>query len=249
MSRDLPPGVRVGAMISEFAAPSMPRIFGAAGFEFGILDCEHGSFDAETVAAMANVAAGTAVDLWVRVPAIAREYVGRYLDAGATGIVAPMVDSVEQAQALVQMTRYPPVGTRGISVTRAHAGYVVASLPDYLSEANQRIEVYAQIETRVALAAVDEIAAVDGLTGLLVGPNDLLGDLGAPGQLDHPALREAVVTVVETARAAGKSSGIITGNRDLIDLAVEHGADIVSVNSDVGYLLAAARRQLADLGR
>ncbi|MET4640192.1 aldolase/citrate lyase family protein [Mycetocola sp. 2940] len=245
----LPADIRVGTMISEFVNPSMPRILDAAGFEFAILDCEHGAFDMETVGAMANVASGTALDLWVRTPAISREYIGRYLDAGIVGIVAPMVDTVEQAEALVRMTKYPPLGSRGISVTRAHSGYVVDDLPAYLSSANERVQVYAQIETARAVDGVEAIAAVDGLDGLIVGPNDLLGDLGFAGQLDHPSLRSAVERVADAARSSGKRSGIITGDLDLITIAVERGADIVSVNSDVGYLLRAARNQLHDLGR
>ncbi len=249
MPTKLPADVRVGTMISEFTNPSMPRIFGAAGFEFAIVDCEHGSFDFESVGAMANVAAGTALELWVRTPAITREYIGRYLDAGAMAIVAPMVDTVEQAAALVQLTRYPPQGARGISVTRAHAGYAVDHLPTYLAAANGRIEVYAQIETQRAVDSAREIAGVDGLTGLIVGPNDLLSDLGFPGELGHPVLRDAVKSVVAAARAEGKRAGIITGDMALVDVAVAAGADIVSINSDVGYLLRAARLQLRDLGR
>ncbi len=249
MTEHLPETVRLGAMISEFANPSMPRILDAAGFEFGIVDCEHGTFDMETVGAMANVAAGMSFDLWVRTPAIRRDYVGRYLDAGVVGIVAPMVDTAAQAEALVAMARYPPRGRRGISVTRAHAGYVVDSLPDYLASANRRVRVYAQIETRAALEEVEAIAAVEGLTGVIIGPNDLLGDLGVPGDLSHPALLAAVERVVTAAAGIGKSAGIITGDRDLIDLAVSSGADVVSVNSDVGYLLRGARQQVRELGR
>lgn len=249
MNEGIPERVRVGTMISEFGHPAMPRVLAAAGFEFAIVDCEHGAFDTETVAAMSAVAAGAGCDLWVRTPSISRDYVGRYLDLGARGIVAPMIDSVAQAEQLVRATRYPPLGARGISVTRAHAGYRVDSLVDYLEAANVTTQVYAQIETRQALTEVERIAAVEGLTGLIVGPNDLLADLGYAGEYGHPELKAAITRIVSAAVEKGKSAGIITGERGLIDAALKTGANFVSVNSDVGFLLRGARNQLNELAR
>jgi 4-hydroxy-2-oxoheptanedioate aldolase len=237
-----------GTMISEFANPSMPRVFEALGFDFAIVDCEHGAFDVQTVSAMANVATGTALDLWVRVPRISRDYVGRYLDAGAVGIIAPMVETAEQAAELVQMARYTPIGSRGISVTRAHSGYLVPDLPGYLAAANERVKLYVQIETQKAVDAVADICAVPGLTGVIVGPNDLLGDLGLPGQLKSPVLRDVIQNVFATAKAHGIAAGTITGDRDLLEHAIECGADVVSINSDIGYLLRGARAQLTAMG-
>jgi len=241
--------LRIGSMISEFSNPSMPRIFDAAGFDFAILDGEHGAFDFETVAAMANVAVGTRLDLFVRVPQLTRDYLGTYLDAGVAGIVAPMVETPEQAALLVDATRYPPLGKRGISVTRAHSGFHVDDLQAYLAAANARVEVFAQIETRASLEAVDEIVATPGLTGLFVGPNDLLGDIGTPGDNSNPELHEAIRRVMSAAAAHGKIGGIITGNAELLTIAREAGASILSVNSDVGYLLRAATAELAKVRR
>lgn len=245
--KDAPASFLTGTMISEFVNPSMPRVFEALGFDFAIVDCEHGAFDLQTVSAMATVAAGAHLDLWVRIPRISRDYVGRYLDAGATGLIAPMVENADQAAELVQLAQYPPSGSRGISVTRAHSGYIVSDLPAYLESANDRIKVFVQIETERAVAAVDEIAAVPGLTGIIVGPNDLLGDLGLPGQLQHQVLRDVIRNVFDSAVAHGKAAGIITGNQDLLRFAIGCGADIVSVNSDIGYLLSGGRTQLSEL--
>lgn len=246
--RDEPAPFLTGTMISEFINPSMPRIFEALGFDFAIVDCEHGAFDVQTVSAMASVAAGTRLDLWVRIPRISRDYVGRYLDAGAVGIIAPMVETAEQAAELVQMAKYTPEGIRGISVTRAHSGYIVPDLPAYLAAANERVKLHVQIETQKAVDAVEEICAVPGITGVIVGPNDLLGDLGVPGQSKHPVLREVIRRVFSTAKAHGIEAGTITGDRELLEFAIECGADFVSINSDVGYLLRGARSQLSDLG-
>lgn len=246
--RDEPAPFLTGTMISEFINPSMPRIFDSLGFDFAIVDCEHGAFDVQTVSAMASVAAGTRLDLWVRVPRISRDYVGRHLDAGAVGIIAPMVETAEQAAELVQMAKYTPEGVRGISVTRAHSGYVVPDLPNYMATANERVKLYVQIETQKAVDAVEEICAVPGLTGVIVGPNDLLGDLGLPGQSKHPVLRDVIRKVFETARARGIDAGTITGDRELPGFAIGRGADFVSVNSDIGYLLRGAKAQLAEIG-
>lgn len=95
LHQDEPPPFLTETMISEFINPSVPRIFEALGFDFAIIDCEHRAFDVQTVSAMASVAAGTRLDLWVRIPRISRDYVGRCLDAGAVGTIAPMVETAK----------------------------------------------------------------------------------------------------------------------------------------------------------
>ena len=237
----------VGTMISEFATPNIARIMDRIGFEFVIIDCEHGSFDFESVAAVLAVTATLPTVGYVRVPSVSREYIGKYLDMGAQGIVAPMVNTAAEAKLLVHLARYAPIGARGISVTRAHSGYKVADLETYLSATNSSIKLYAQIETKQALDNLDDILAVDGLDGVIVGPNDLLSDLGLAGQHDHPELKAIIRTVAARAAHAGRRSGVISSKPELLGVAADSGMTFLSIDSDVGHMISGGRHNLQEL--
>ncbi len=228
---------RVGVMISEFGVPNIVRISTRIGYAFGILDCEHGAFDLTEVSGLAAAAAGQPFELYVRIPVIGKEHVGRVLDAGADGIIAPMVSTPEAAAELVRLGKYPPIGERGISLTRAHSGYSVPDQQAYLAEANRRVRLYVQIETVEAVERVREIAAVPGLDGVIVGPNDLLQSLGEPGGYDSPALASAMRAVAEAAAEHGIESGVITPREQLLAQGAALGMTLLSMDSDVGNLI------------
>lgn len=236
-----------GMMVSEFCVAPMAHIAAAVGYDYIIVDCEHGSFDYRDVAVLCASARGTGLQILVRVPSISRDHIGTYLDAGADGIVAPMVSSVQQAQELVNLGTYAPLGQRGISVTRAHSGYRVNDLASYLAEANQRISLYAQIETADAVSNASDIAAVPGITGLLIGPNDLLQDIGVPGETRDSRLRNALSVVAEAASAEEKESGIITGDLELLEAGIDVGMRVLCQGSDVSLLMKGARGALSTL--
>lgn len=234
----------VGTMISEVTGPGIVRILRRGGFGFAIVDCEHGPFTLADLAVMAAVAADTPFRLYVRVPSATREHIGRVLDLGADGIVVPMVDTAAQAAEAVRPAAYAPAGERGVSVTRAHSGYGVADLPAYLAQANERVRVYLQLETPGAVERAEEIASVAGVSGVVVGPNDLLQALGVPGQLDHPALDAALATVARAARSAGVESGLITSRPSLLARGASLGMTFLSLDSELGHLLRGARAAL-----
>lgn len=242
-----PVTLRIGSMISEFAVPGIIPLSRRAGLQFSIIDAEHGSFDLGTIATLAAVARGHSYELLVRVPVIDKAYVGPILDAGASGIVAPMVDTADQARELVRLTRYTPLGERGISLTRAHSGYHVANVAEYLADANSRVKIYPQIESATALSNLEEISRVPGLSGLFLGPNDLLASLGAPGDYTHPVLHKAIALIASACTERGLSSGIITSNQSLLLHAAHSGMNLASVDSDLGYFINGARKALADL--
>ena len=237
----------VGTMISEFSAPGVPRILRKAGFAFSIVDTEHGAFGLDDLAVLAAVTAETSFSLLVRVPGIARDQIGRVLDLGADGVVVPMVNTAEQAAEVVRYAKYAPVGERGVSLTRAHSGYGVADVQQYLEDANARTQVYVQIETPEGLSAAAEIAAVPGVYGLFLGPNDFLQSLGVPGQLDHPELDAAMGTVAQAAHAADVQSGVISSSAGLLQRGAELGMTVLSFDSELGHLIKGAKSRLADL--
>lgn len=247
--------VPVGTMISELSGPGIVRILRRVGYDFAIVDCEHGPFGFPELAVMAAVSAEMShFRLLVRVPTASREQIGRVLDLGADGIVVPMVHDTEHAADVVRLAKYAPLGDRGVSATRAHSGYGVEDLATYLHEANERVSVYLQIESPEAVACAAEIANVPGVDGLIVGPNDLLQALGLPGQFDHAALDDAMAQVAAAATAAGIASGIITSKPALLARGAEHGMTVLSLDSEIGHLLkggaaALAAFEAAQLGR
>ena len=236
-----------GTMISEMACPNLARIFKAAGFAYMIVDCEHGYFDYSQLAAMVSVANGAGIGAVVRIPTIDRGVITKVLDMGADGLLVPMVNTADEARQIVSYAKYPPLGHRGASTQRAHTNYDPPKLEEYFEIANARTIILAQIETRQALDHVGEIAAVEGIDAVVIGPNDLSIDLGVPGDLGAPAMKEAQRIVAEAAARAGKASGMITSRTDVIRECRDRGMTVLSCDSEVGMLLKMARKVMGEL--
>jgi 2-keto-3-deoxy-L-rhamnonate aldolase RhmA len=206
------------------------------------LDGEHGLIAAG--ACLPQIQAVRApVTALVRVPSADPAIAARVLDAGADGVIVPRVDSAEQAAAMVAACRYPPAGRRGIGPHRA-AGYGTR-VADYLAHANERVVVIVQIESRAALERCAEIAAVEGLTAALIGPNDLAASLGHFADLAHPEVEAAIAEILATCRAAGLPAAIYCRNGEDARRRIDQGFSMVNVTSDLGALVTAVKRELA----
>lgn len=238
--------VVLGTMLSELSSPNLVRILKTAGFEFIVVDCEHGYFDFSQLANIVSVGNGFNLPIIVRIPFIEREFITKVLDMGGDGLLSPMVNTVEDAECLVRFAKYPPLGKRGISTTRAHTDYNPPPLSEYLPLANQRTMVLAQIETKEAVGNAAAIAAVEGVDAVIVGPNDLAGDLGTPGRLDTPEMDAAVGAVVEAARSAGKACGIIDSKVPFLHKWRDRGMNVFSCGSEVGMVMKAAHGTIAE---
>lgn len=226
----------LGAFLSEIPAPNLTRLMKASGLDFVIVDCEHGYFDYSQVAALAAVANGIGFPLVVRVPEISRECVQKYLDAGVDGLLVPMLETRRQAEDLVRYGKYAPEGARGISTMRPHSDYDPGRLTEYTAKANRRTLFFAQIETRTGVENAADIAAVPGLDGLFVGPNDLACDLGCTGNFDTPEMEASIERVVEAGRKAGKPTGIIASSPAFLRRWHEKGMTMFSCDSELGLL-------------
>ncbi len=233
----------MGAFLSEVPLPNLLRVMKAGGLDYVIVDCEHGYFDYAQLAAVAN---GIGLPLIVRIPGISREPIQKYLDAGADGLLAPMVETAQQARRLVQLAKYLPLGARGISTMRPHSEYNPGRLADYLEKANRHTLLLVQIETALGVANAQEIAAVEGLDALLVGPNDLAANLQTPGNFGTPQMQAALKTVAEAALAAQKPSGIISSNMGFLADCRRLGMSIFSCNSEVGLLHQAVKSMMQE---
>ena len=150
-----------------------------------------------------------------------------------------MVESVEQAQALVRAVRYPPQGVRGVGAALGRASQF-SRIGDYLETANEEICLLVQIESRAGLAALDDIAAIEGIDGLFVGPSDLAADMGHLGQPGHSEVTAAIADAFSRIAQAGKARGIMTLNLDQARLYRDMGATFMAIGTDVTLLVSAA---------
>jgi len=218
-----------------------------AGFDWLLVDLEHGGGDEHTLLHQQVVAEAPGVPMFARVESAERIRTGRLLDAGVQGIMFPRMDSFEDVREAVRHTRYPPQGDRGVATY--NRVYDFGLRPEGLATANDRVVGIVQVESRRALAVVDGIAAVAGVDVLFVGPRDLSTDLGCPGRFDHPDFREALDRVLCAARDAGVAAGILAGDERQAAAYDALGFRFVGVGSDASLLARTASTAMANLRR
>lgn len=234
----------LGTMVSEFGCPNLLRIMRTGGFEFVIIDGEHGPFDLTQLSAMAALGNSMSLPVLVRIPGIDRGIITKILDMGADGFLVPMVNTPEEAKRLVDYAKYSPIGKRGISTTRAHTNYQPPKLTEYMKTANRRTILLAQIETVQGVENADEIAAVNGIDALIVGPSDLSSDLDVPGDLNSRVLLEHARLVTEAALRQGKKCGTVSTNLNYLKACRDMGMTIFNMGSELGMLLKGAKNSV-----
>lgn len=232
----------LGTMLSEVSTSNIVRILKTAGFEYVIIDCEHGYFDFSQIAALIAVGNGYGISVIIRIPEIRREFITKVMDMGAAGLLVPMVNTAEEARQVVAYAKYAPLGMRGVSTQRAHTNYNPPPLEEYMKRANEETILMVQIETKEGLKNLTEIAAVSGIDSIMIGPNDLAVDMGMPGKIYTEDMLKNVAYVAAEAEKNGKSSGIITSNIEMLHKCREQGMNVFSCDSEVGMLMKGARR-------
>jgi 4-hydroxy-2-oxoheptanedioate aldolase len=171
--------------------------------------------------------------------------IARYLDAGALGCHVPGVESHQDALAAVRAIKFRPLGDRGLSASRASGFGARDGYPAYIAEANRETQVIVHVESAAAVAAVEQIAAVDGVDVLLVGTLDLSHDLGCAGEVEHPDVAAAVERVAAAAAAAGKALGAVTGDAAGVERWLDRGARYVLTTFE-SFVAPGVRRFLAE---
>jgi len=225
------------AVIGTFAAIPHPvaiEVAAASGVDFLCIDWEHSQIARDRIEDLIRAADVHQVPAMVRVPGHAPESIAAVLDAGAAGVLVPRVSTAAQATAAVQATRYPPVGVRGVGPGRAAAyGY---RIPDYLAKANDSLLLAIQVETAEGLANIEEIAAVEGVDLIFIGPGDLSVSINAMGPANQDKLNAAISTIASTARQAGKSVGIFRPSADDVGKWIKSGISFYILASDTMFL-------------
>ena len=209
-------------------------IAGRAGFDWCLLDGEHGPWDPAGLRRQLMVLAGTGTPAVVRVPVNSDWVLKQALDIGAQTVMVPMVHSAAEAQAAVAACRYPPAGIRGNGGATHRAG-AYGAIPDYAASANDQICVIVQAESRAAMADLAAIAAVDGVDCVFIGPADLAGDMGLRDDMGNPKLWEEIRRGVGVITAAGKVAGIIVPPGMAADM-VAAGVRFLGLGSDSNIL-------------
>ena len=221
-------------------SPVAAEIAGASGFDWVMLDGEHSPIGLESTASLLRALAAYPTTPVVRVPALDPVRIKQVLDLGAQNILVPMVDTAEQAELAARSVRYPPEGIRGVGSALARASRWNA-VPEYLQRAGETISLTVQIESAEAVSHAADIAAVDGVDAVFVGPADLAASLGVLGQQTHPEVLAAVRETFAAVKAAGKFVGVNAFDHAQAQAYLDEGADFALVTSDVTLMSTGAR--------
>nr|WP_315244851.1 4-hydroxy-2-oxoheptanedioate aldolase [uncultured Albidiferax sp.] len=229
--------VQIG-LWQALADPYAAELCAGSGFDWLLLDGEHAPNDLRSLLGALQSVAPYPSHPVVRVPHGDAALIKQVLDIGATTLLVPMVESAEQATALVRAMRYPPQGMRGVGSAIARSARW-SRYPNYLHEANDRVCLLVQVESLAAMQQIDAIAAVDGVDGVFIGPADLSASMGYLGQPTHPVVRAAIDHAIGRILHAGKAPGILCADEALARHYLALGARFVAVGVDTSLLVRA----------
>ena len=237
----------LGTMVATFASTDIGRILQSCGFDFFIIDCEHGSFTTREAANMIAAARGAGMPALVRIPEMRREHALKFMEMGASGLLLPNTETADQARMLVDCAKYAPLGRRGVSLSRPHTDFAKVNGPEYMARANDETLLLCQIESRRGVENIESILAVEGIDAALIGPNDMTQDYGILGQFTHPDIVAAFERVIAAANACGKWSGVHFGAPGPLAPWLKRGMQLNMCSSDNSLLslgAAVVRREL-----
>jgi 4-hydroxy-2-oxoheptanedioate aldolase len=224
----------VYGLVHAFANPSVAEMIGLAGFDFVLIDGEHGSGDHALHLSCLQAIAATPATALMRIESNDRTVIKRTLDLGVEGIMVPNIGSAAEARDVVAACRYPPLGVRGYAASGVRASDYGFQAESYLKEYRSRLLIAVMIESDAGVENAADIAAVDGIDVVQIGANDLSYDLGVPEQLDHPVLLSAVAKIEDAARRHGKILGGAPLPRTSAAALVERGYGLITLGRDVG---------------
>lgn len=228
----------IGTMVSDVRSPSIAQMLATAGFDFFILDTEHGPFSIETVQDMALSARGSGINFFVRVPTrFGHHNLSRPLDAGAEGLLIPQVETVEEVKNIVRATRYYPLGKRGMALRRAPNEYARGNSRELTQSVNNEVLIILQIESKTAIDNLEELISIQGVDAVLIGPNDLSQDLGVPGEINHPIVQEHIQKLAEKCNKINFPWGIHLESPSALIPWIEKGMRFIMCSSDISMIV------------
>lgn len=228
------------------ASPHAAEVSAGSGFDWILIDAEHGPNDIPLLAAQLAAVSRHPAHAMVRLPMGETWLIKQAMDIGAQSLLIPMVETGEEALRLARACRYPPEGIRGMGAGLGRASDF-GRIADYVETANDQICLIVQIESQLGIDNAEAIVTTRGVDGVLIGPADLAADLGHTGNARHPDVMTAVDALIRKIVALGKPAGIMTTDPDMIQLARDAGACFIAVGSDVGILAKGAQSLLAEV--
>jgi 2-keto-3-deoxy-L-rhamnonate aldolase RhmA len=238
----------LGVILRQARTVDIAPVMKACGYDWLFLDLEHNSMDLDMAVQISVAALGVGIAPVVRVPARQLWMATRVLDGGALGIVVPHVDTPEEAKTIAAALRYPPQGHRSVAGGLPHLRYEKHSLAETCAAINAATLVVVMLETPLAIANADAIAAVPGIDALLVGTNDLAMEIGIPGSFADERIVAAYQAVVDACRKHGKHAGVGgIADQAVLKRYVEMGVRLVLPGSDLGFLQSAASATAATM--
>jgi 2-keto-3-deoxy-L-rhamnonate aldolase RhmA len=233
----------LGTMVTLASAASA-EVLASLGFDWLFIDAEHGPLETRELGDILRAVSHKTACI-VRVPEAAEVPIKKALDLGAHGVIAPQVNTPEQAADVVRWARYAPEGARGVGLARAH-GYGVA-FREYLESANREIAVIVQAEHARAVDNIEAIVRVPGIDAVLLGPYDLSASLGKMGEIEHPAVVAAIGRVTDACRAARMPMGYFGVTAAAVQPYVARGYTLIVAGVDALYLANGAKALLKEL--
>jgi 4-hydroxy-2-oxoheptanedioate aldolase len=243
--RDLAAGKPQVGLWLGLDSPNATEIVAGSGFDWLLLDLEHSTISVSSVVDHLRAASGGTAELMVRIPWNDPVILKRLLDAGVRSFMIPFVQSAEEAARAVAATRYPPQGIRGVAGNTRASNY--NRIADYARRCHEELCVVVQIEHPTGLAAVEAIAAVDGVDGLFIGPNDLASTMGYLANPSAPEMKVVIEEGLARIRRTGKAAGILQFSRPEARALLAAGVNFVAVGSDASILARQSEALLADV--
>ena len=240
-------GLGLAMIVKQMRSVDIALAAATCGYDAVYVDLEHAVISESEAAQICITAANIGVTPLVRVPGLSASAITRILDAGALGIVAPHIESAEEARAVVAAARFAPLGERSVAGSWPHFHYQSLPASQVRSLLNANTMVVCMLETPTAVERADEIAAVPGVDVLHIGSNDLCDAMGIPGQFEHPRLARAYDTVVAACRRHGKTPGAggLGGSPEVARAAIGQGIRFITAGNDWAFLISAARQRAA----
>jgi 4-hydroxy-2-oxoheptanedioate aldolase len=226
-------------------SPVIAEAMGCVGFDYLVLDMEHVAIDVPDALAMMQAIQASGTPALVRLVWNDMVLVKRILDAGAQSIMLPYVQNADEARLAVSYAHYPPAGVRGVA--GLHRASRWGNVRNYLKDADQEIMVTVQLETLGAIEKIEQIAAVDGLDGLFIGPADLSASMGLLGDMNNTKVQKLLERGAKFCNKIGKPIGIVAGTPEMSKRYVDYGYDHVAVGIDVGMMISRANEYLATM--
>ena len=235
----------MGTMVNIMDHIDMVKILKVCGFDYFIIDNEHGCMTDDKVTCMCALAKEMDIGCVIRIPECRREPILHYLEMGADGLMLPNCDTADEARQLIQYAKYTPVGNRGVSMMRGHTRYIpVPSAAEYMKKANEETLMIVQVESPKSVANIREIMSVEGIDVAFIGPNDLCVNMGIPGQQNNPDYIAAVDSVIQACKELGKHSGIQTMETQSLLPWIRKGMSCNLYSNEVRLMMDSARAAL-----